>query len=132
VTQPDPATSPTASRTDTSADKPQVSSGVLTRYRVMAWVTGVLLLVLVFVAMPMKYIGDDERLVQVVGVAHGWLYMLYLVAAFLLANKLRWPLGKTLLLLVAGTIPFMSFVAERRVLREMSAGPTTPPPATRA
>lgn len=134
MTQPDPATSQTTTGSDTAAAEtaPTVSSGILTRYRVMAWVTGVLLLVLVFVAMPMKYLGDDERLVQVVGVAHGWLYMLYLVAAFMLANKLRWPLGKTLLLLVAGTIPFMSFVAERRVLREVSTRPEPPTHATPA
>ncbi len=132
-TVPAAANSQPTSSSDTAAETaPAVSSGILTRYRVMAWVTGVLLLVLVFVAMPMKYLGDDERLVQVVGVAHGWLYMLYLVAAFMLANKLRWPLGKTLLLLVAGTIPFMSFVAERRVVREVSVRPKPPTPATPA
>ena len=136
MTQPDPAprhaTPQAAPGSGATADTPTVSSGILTRYRVMAWVTGVLLLVLVFVAMPMKYLGDDERLVQVVGVAHGWLYMLYLIAAFMLANRLRWPLGKTLLLLVAGTVPFMSFVAERRVLRAVSAPPRASTPATPA
>ena len=96
-----------------------VTPGVLIRYRVMAWVTGVLLLVLVFVAMPLKYLGDDDRLVSVVGVAHGWLYLLYLVAAFTLAYRLRWPPGRTVLLLLAGTVPFMSFVAERRVVHEV-------------
>lgn len=99
-----------------------VSSGELTRYRVMAWTTGVLLLLLVFVAMPLKYLGDDERLVSVVGVMHGWLYLVYLVTAFTLAYRLRWPLTKTALVLLAGTVPFMSFVAERRVVREL--GPT--------
>lgn len=110
--------------------RPELPSGVLLRYRVMAWVTGVLLLVLVLVAMPLKYLGDDERLVGVVGVAHGWLYLLYLVAAFTLAYRLRWPLGRTLLLLLAGTVPFMSFVAERRVVREVRspARPAQPVP----
>lgn len=109
-------------------------SGVLTRYRVMAWVTGVLLLVLVLVAMPMKYVGDDDRLVSVVGVLHGWLYMAYLVVAFLLAHRLRWSLGRTVLLLLAGTVPFMSFVAERAVLREVRRPrePTLAGPASRA
>ncbi len=112
---------------------PPVSGGVLTRYRVMAWVTGVLLLVLVFVAMPLKYIGDDDRLVAVVGVMHGWLYMAYLVTAFMLAYRLRWSLGRTVLLLLAGTVPFMSFVAERRVVHEVrrreAAGAAPAPPA---
>jgi integral membrane protein len=95
------------------------SSGELTRFRVMAWTTGVMLLLLVFVAMPLKYVGDDERMVRVVGVLHGWLYLAYLVTAFTLAYRVRWPLGKTVLVLLAGTVPFMSFVAERRVAREL-------------
>lgn len=93
-------------------------NSALTRYRVMAYVTGVLLLVLVFVAMPMKYIGDNGTLVSIVGVAHGWLYMVYLVTAFWLAYQRRWPWVKTGLVLLAGTVPFMSFVAERRVMRD--------------
>lgn len=109
-----------------------LTPGVLIRYRVMAWVTGVLLLVLVLVAMPLKYVGDDDRLVSVVGVMHGWLYMAYLVAAFLLANRLRWPPGRTVLLLLAGTVPFMSFVAERRVVHEVRRRPAAQPAAPRA
>jgi integral membrane protein len=96
-------------------------SSALNRYRVMAWVTGVLLLVLVFVAMPLKYIGDDGTLVSIVGVAHGWLYMVYVVTAFLLAHQRRWSPVKTLLVMGAGTVPFMSFVAERRVVRDERA-----------
>jgi len=95
--------------------------GALLRFRVMAWVTGVMLLVLVFVAMPMKYIGDDDTLVQVVGFAHGWLYVLYLLSALTLAYQGRWRLPRTLLVLVAGTIPFASFVAERKVVADARA-----------
>lgn len=101
----------------------------LTRYRIMAWVTGVLLLVLVFVAMPLKYVGGEERLVSIVGVMHGWLYLAYLVTAFLLAYRLRWPVSRTLLVLLAGTVPFMSFVAERRVVAWVRHHPEAAEPA---
>ncbi len=101
------------------AGPPYVTPGALTRYRVMAYVTGVLLLVLLFVAMPMKYLGDDERLVSVVGVLHGWLYMVYLAAAGFLAYRLRWGLVRSGLVLLAGTVPFASFVAERSVVRDV-------------
>jgi len=104
-----------------------VSSGEVTRFRVMAWTTGCLLLVLVLVAMPLKYVGDDERLVRVVGVLHGWLYLAYLVTAFTLAYRLRWSIGKTVLVLLAGTVPFMSFVAERRVSAELARRQDLPP-----
>lgn len=109
-----------------------LTSGELTRFRVMAWTTGCLLLLLVLVAMPLKYLGDDERMVRVVGVLHGWLYLAYLVTAFTLAYRLRWSAGKSLLVLLAGTVPFMSFVAERRVTAELGpdlrpAAPPAPP-----
>jgi integral membrane protein len=90
-------------------------SAALTRFRVMAYVVGVLLLLLVFVAMPLKYIADQPTLVAIVGPVHGFLYMVYLVTAFDLAVRAKWPFVRTVLVLLAGTVPVMSFVAERKV-----------------
>jgi integral membrane protein len=95
-----------------------LSSGELTRFRVFAWATGVALLLLVLVAMPLKYLGDSSTMVRVVAPVHGWLYVGYVLTAFVVAYRLRWPPGRTVLLLLAGTVPFMSFVAERKVLRQ--------------
>ncbi|GII33056.1 DUF3817 domain-containing protein [Planotetraspora mira] len=83
-------------------------------YRVMAYVVGVMLLVLC-VGMVVKYGFDDDAMVAVVGPIHGFLYMIYLVGALNLALKVRWPIGYLLLVLLAGTIPFLSFVLERSV-----------------
>ena len=107
---------------------PSTSSGVrevppaYLRYRVMAYVVGVLLLVLVLVAMPLKYFADMPGPVAVVGTAHGFLYAVYLLAAFDLALRARWTAKGTVLVLLAGTIPFLSFVAERIVTRKTRAG----------
>jgi integral membrane protein len=90
-------------------------NAALTRYRVMAYVTGVLLLVLVLVAMPLKYIWDQPTLVAIVGPAHGFLYMVYLVTAFDLAVRGKWRFVRTVLVLLAGTLPAASFIAERKV-----------------
>jgi integral membrane protein len=90
-------------------------AAALTRFRVVAYTVGVLLLVLVFVAMPLKYLADSPTLVAVIGPVHGFVYMVYLVVAFDLAVRAKWPFGRTLLVLLAGTIPVMSFVAERKV-----------------
>ena len=87
----------------------------LTRYRVLAYVVGVWLLVLVFVAMPLKYVVGNDTMVSVVGPIHGFLYIVYLVAVLDLAVKARWPLLRTVLVMLAGTVPFLSFVAERKV-----------------
>ncbi|MGC9669162.1 DUF3817 domain-containing protein [Planosporangium sp. 12N6] len=93
----------------------------LKRYRVIAYVVGVFLLILTLVAMPLKYLADQSALVAIVGPIHGFLYMVYLVLAFHLAALARWRFGYTVAVLLAGTIPFLSFVAERKVTHRVHA-----------
>jgi integral membrane protein len=87
----------------------------LTRYRVIAWIVGVALILLVVIGMPLKYVFDNPVVVETVGQAHGFLYMVYLLAAFDLSRRAEWPLKRMLLVMLAGTVPFVSFYAERRV-----------------
>ena len=89
--------------------------GALIRYRIIAWIVGVVLLVLVGVGMPLKYLGGNDTVVATVGPAHGFLFMVYLVATFDLGRRVGWPLARMLLVMLAGTIPFLSFWAERKV-----------------
>ncbi|MCP2257724.1 integral membrane protein [Streptoalloteichus tenebrarius] len=93
-------------------------NGALTRFRIAAYVVGVGLLALVLVAMPLKYFADQPLMVQVVGPVHGFLYAVYLLVTFDLAVRSKWPVPRTLGVLVAGTIPFVSFVVERMVVRQ--------------
>ncbi|MEZ0165063.1 DUF3817 domain-containing protein [Kineococcus sp. LSe6-4] len=89
----------------------------LTRYRVMAWLTGIGLVVLVCVGMPQEYLGafgGGDGVTRVVGVAHGWLYVILLITTFDLGNRVRWPWKRMLLTALAGTVPFLSFYAERK------------------
>ncbi len=94
----------------------------LLRYRVMAYVVGTLLIALVLVAMPLKYLAGMPGPVAVIGTAHGFLYAVFLLTAFDLALRTRWRALSTLLVLLAGTVPFLSFVAERKVTRRIRAG----------
>jgi integral membrane protein len=89
--------------------------GALIRYRIIAWTVGVVLLVLVLVAMPIKYIGGNDALVAIVGPIHGFLFIVYVVLTFDLGRRAKWPLGRMVLVMLAGTIPFLSFWAERKV-----------------
>jgi integral membrane protein len=98
----------------------------LLRYRVLAYVVGTALLALVLLAMPLKYLADDERVISVVGPLHGFLYLVYLAVAFDLAYRNRWSIRETLLLLLAGTVPFLTFVAERRVTKRLQATAGSP------
>jgi integral membrane protein len=106
-----------------------VTSGALTRYRVMAYVTGVVLVTgcLLDLSIWPWYVG--EGLAGILWTAHGWLYVLYVLAAFQLSYQLRWKLLKTVLVLLAGTVPFMSFVAERRVVADLRREPVRAPAA---
>ena len=94
--------------------------GALTRYRVMAYVVGVGLLILVLAAMPLKYLADSPALVDIVGPAHGFLYMVYLVTAVDLAFRAKWTPVRTVLVMLAGTVPFVSFLVERQVTADVS------------
>lgn len=93
--------------------------GALTRYRVMAYVVGVLLIVLMCIGMPLKYFAGDDRVVSVAGVAHGWLYMVLLITAVDLGRRARWTWKRLLLIALAGTVPFLSFVAERSATKDV-------------
>jgi integral membrane protein len=113
-------------------------------YRVFATVVGVFLIILVLIGLPLnelhrlspglfplgstpQHIG--ELISAVLGTLHGFLYMGFLVVAFLLSRQARWSIAFTLVTLVCGTIPILSFWAERRATRQVRgllAG-TTPP-----
>ncbi len=103
--------------------------GTLTRYRIMATVVGVLLVVLILVGVPLKYLLDEgtrpqevgEWITTYLGLAHGWLYMIFLVTAFLLSRKADWDLPFTVVTLLCGTVPLLSFWAERRATARVRA-----------
>ncbi|MDQ3715707.1 MAG: DUF3817 domain-containing protein [Actinomycetota bacterium] len=100
----------------------------LLRFRIIAIVVGIGLIVLILVGMPLKYLADGalsvtgDQIVGIVGPIHGTLYVLYLIAAFDLSQRCKWSWKGTIGVLLAGTIPFLSFVAERIVTRGVRAG----------
>lgn len=85
----------------------------------MANLVGVMLLLLV-AAMVVKYGFDEPRAVEVVSPIHGFVYFVYLVVALVLGRRAQWPPLRILGVLLAGTVPFLSFVIERRVTRELA------------
>jgi len=108
-----------------------VKAAVL-RYRVMAYVTGVVLIILCFVGIPLQIAGYPA-VANDVGVLHGILYIIYLVCAWQLALRLRLAVKPTLIMLLAGTVPIMTFIVERWVTRRFidpalsgQAQPTVP------
>jgi integral membrane protein len=93
----------------------------LGRYRVIAYTVGVGLLLLC-VATVLDLGFHQHGMVAIVGPLHGFLYMAYVILGIDLALKARWSVKGTLLVLISGTIPFLSFVAERQVTSRIRTG----------
>lgn len=94
----------------------------LLRYRVMAYVVGTLLVLLVCLAVPLKYAADEPTLTTVLGIAHGYLYAALLLTIADLWRRRRFPLAAVVLVALAGTIPFLSFYAERQITARVTDG----------
>lgn len=95
-------------------------SGALLRFRVLAFAVGVLLLLLC-VGLVLKYGYGREQLAEAVSQVHGLSFILYLVGLYDLGRRMGWTWQRQLLLALAGVVPFLSFVAERGVVREVQA-----------
>ena len=89
----------------------------LLAYRVMAWTTGIWLIALCY-EMVMKY-GFGVEGLSWIAVVHGWVYFVYLIFTANLAVKVRWPIAKTIGILLAGTIPLVGIIVEQIQTREI-------------
>lgn len=101
---------------------------LLRTYQLLAWVVGTLIIVL-FVGVGLKYLLTDGTswqqlgrwITAYVGIAHGWLYMVYLVVVALLSRRAKWSVGFTVTTLLVGIVPIATFWAERRATRQVRA-----------
>ena len=90
----------------------------------MAFFTGIMLLILTFVAIPLQVWGNNDVLVHIFGFIHGWGFIVYLVTVADLGLRLRWNLVRIVLVAVAGTVPFCSFIAEHQIMKRIRAAQT--------
>ena len=92
---------------------------VLQQLRLVGFLEGMSFLLLLFVAMPLKYLAGAPLAVRIVGSLHGVLFLLFVVALYRAARKQRWPLGRAFLGFVASLVPFGTFVLDRSLRREL-------------
>ena len=91
------------------------------RLRVIAFIEGVSFLLLLGVAMPLKYFAGLPAAVQIVGWIHGVLFVLYLLAVAEVTVRHRWRLTRVAVALIASLIPFGTFLLDARLRQEVSA-----------
>jgi integral membrane protein len=121
VTEPQPTPADAASDTRASA----VTPGALLRYRVMAIITGVLLIV-VFLGL-LRYLGVIERtdgveeFFGILAQVHGFVYIVYIVTVLQLWMQARWGYGRLATMALGGIVPLLSFFVERRITREVQS-----------
>ncbi|UNB54634.1 DUF3817 domain-containing protein [Mycolicibacterium sp. YH-1] len=93
----------------------------LLRYRTLAWITGIWLIVLCAEMVAKYVVGLDYEWFKYIGITHGAFYMLYVLLTFDLAVKVRWPIGKTIGVLLAGTIPLLGIIVEHFQTKQIKA-----------
>ncbi|HEY0184430.1 MAG TPA: DUF3817 domain-containing protein [Rhodopila sp.] len=103
------------------------AGNLLTTYKAIASVEGVLLIVLVAIGLPLRFLstpGTSARdlgdfICADLGVAHGWLYLIFLLVTLALSRRTSWNMKFTATTLLCGTVPFLSFWAELRAIRSV-------------
>jgi integral membrane protein len=85
-------------------------------FKKIALLEGISLLALLFFAMPMKYMFEQEIYVKTIGMAHGVLFIVYIIVALLLKFSLNWSFKLFAIIGLASIIPFGTFYVERKYL----------------
>ena len=88
-----------------------------TFFRVVSFLEGTSYLLLLFVAVPIKYWLNDPQYVKLLGMPHGLLFAGYMVLAFLLKSELNWDMKKFGVVLLASILPFGTFYVDKKYLR---------------
>lgn len=92
----------------------------LRHLRLVAFLEGTSFLVLLFVAMPLKYLAGLPLAVRIVGTVHGVLFLVFLAALYRAGKERRWPYGRLLIAFVASIVPFGTFMFDRSLRREIA------------
>jgi integral membrane protein len=87
-------------------------------FRVVSFLEGTSYLLLLFVAVPIKYWMNDPQYVKLLGMPHGLLFVGYIVLAFLLKPEMKWNIKKFGIVLLASIIPFGTFYVDKKYLRD--------------
>lgn len=91
-------------------------------FKIVALLEGISLLLLFLVAMPLKYIWGKPEYVQVIGMAHGWLFLAYIIMAVMIKKEMGWNGKQLAIVMLASVVPFGTFYIDWKYLRTSKDG----------
>ncbi|WP_127846117.1 DUF3817 domain-containing protein [Psychroflexus aestuariivivens] len=92
------------------------NSNSISLFRWISTLEAISFLVLLFIAMPLKYIWDMPEYVRIVGMAHGILFILYLIGGYWMFEKLNWSVKVLFIVFLSSVLPFGPFIVEKKYL----------------
>lgn len=92
----------------------------LTIFRIIAFLEGLSYILLLFVGVPLKYIGNDVSVVKMLGMPHGFLFMVYIAFIIVLRFENQWFKKYFILIALASVIPFGTFIVEHKLRKTFS------------
>ena len=87
-------------------------------FRIIAFLEGMSYILLLFIAVPLKYWGGDEQYVKLLGMPHGLLFVGYIILAFLLKKEERWNNTELFIVLICSVLPFGTFYIDKKYLKK--------------
>ena len=87
-------------------------------FRIIAFLEGMSYILLLFIAVPLKYWGGDEQYVKLLGMPHGLLFVGYIILAFLMRKEERWNNTELFIVLICSVLPFGTFYVDRKYLKK--------------
>ena len=87
-------------------------------FRIIALLEGVSYLLLLFIAVPIKYLYNNEFYVKFLGMPHGILFILYILIAYKIKKSMRWNISTFMIVIIASLIPFGTFYIDRKYFKK--------------
>ena len=88
-------------------------------FRLISFLEGISYLLLLFIAVPIKYFQGDATYVKMLGMPHGILFMGYIILAILIQKQMKWNLKTMGIVVLASIIPFGTFYVDKKYLQSL-------------
>ena len=90
-------------------------------YRLTAFLEGVSYILLLFIAVPIKYLLNEALFVKILGMPHGILFILYILFSIIAKIKYNWNFRKILVISIASLVPFGTFYIDKKYLTKLNS-----------